>query len=117
MSWIPIMVFSLLVFFFFIFLLRKFVGYMKREQSLEIESLKSTLIDPDNPIGLSGTELDKLKKQQQEAQAHLREVISKIPVKEKDGRFQIDEEEVRRRRESQNGTGDEARKPDVSGQA
>jgi len=116
MSWIPIMVFSLLVFFFFIFMLRKFVGYMKKEQALEIESFKSTLIDPDNPIGLSGTELEKLKQQQQEAQAHLREVISKIPVKEKDGRFQVDQDEVRRRREAQNGNGDEAARPGVSGQ-
>jgi hypothetical protein len=117
MSWIPIMVFSLLVFFFFIFLLRKFVGYMKKEQSLEIESFKSSLIDPDNPVGLSGTELEKLKQQQKEAQAHLRDVISKIPVMEKDGRFQIDADAVRRRREAENGSAEGAGKSGVSEEA
>jgi len=54
MSWIPIMVFSLLIFVLFVFLFTRFVGYMKREQNLHIESLKETLIDRDNPVGLSG---------------------------------------------------------------
>ena len=48
MSWLIVMALSLLVFSLFIFLLTKFVGYMKREQNLEIESLKDTLIDKDN---------------------------------------------------------------------
>jgi len=105
MSWVIILVFSLLVFFLFIFLLRKFVGYMKKEQNLQIESFKDSLIDKDNPVGLYGDELEKLKQQQQEAQRHLRDVISKIPVIQKDGRFQIDEEELRQRREAANGNG------------
>lgn len=73
---------------------------MKEENNLQIESFKETLIDKDNPVGLSGDELQKLKKQQEEAQQHLREVISKIPVVQKDGKFQVDYEEVQRRKES-----------------
>jgi len=65
MSWIPIMVFSLLIFVLFVFLFTRFVGYMKREQNLHIESLKETLIDRDNPVGLSGDELQKLKAQRE----------------------------------------------------
>jgi len=98
MSWLFIMGPSLLLFFFLVFLFRKFVGYMKKEQNLQIESLKDTLIDKDNPVGLYGDELEKLKQQQQEAQRHLNEVISKIPVIQKDGRFQIDTEAIKQRR-------------------
>jgi len=94
MSWIPIMVFSLLIFVLFVFLFTRFVGYMKREQNLHIESL----IDRDNPVGLSGDELQKLKAQQKEAQAHLKQVIAKLPVVKKDGRFQIDEAQLKQRR-------------------
>ena len=98
MSWIVIFGFSLLVFCLFVFLLTRFVGYMKKEQNLQIESFKDSLIDKDNPVGLTGEELQKLKRQQDEAQRHLQEVISKIPVIQKDGRFQIDQEEIRQRR-------------------
>jgi hypothetical protein len=105
MSWVVLLGLSLLLFFLLIFLFSRFLGYMKREQHLEIESLKDTLIDKDNPVGLYGDELEKLKQHQQEAQRHLREVISKIPVIQKDGRFQIDEEELRHRREASNGNG------------
>ena len=98
MSWIPLMVFSLLVFFLFVFLFKKFVGYMKKEQNLQIESFRDMMIDKDNPVGLYGDELEKLKQHQQEAQRHLNEVISKIPVIQKDGRFQIDAEAIRQRR-------------------
>jgi hypothetical protein len=105
MSWVVLFVVSILLFVFLVFILRKFVGYMKKEQNLEIESFKDTLIDPDNPVGLRGEELENMKRQQQEAQRHLREVISKIPVIQKDGRFQIDEEELRRRKESSNVNG------------
>ncbi len=38
MSWVLVMALSLSVFSLFIFLFNKFVGYMKREQNLEIES-------------------------------------------------------------------------------
>jgi hypothetical protein len=100
MSWVVLFVVSILLFVFLVFILRKFVGYMKKEQNLEIESFKDTLIDPDNPVGLRGEELENMKRQQQEAQRHLREVISKIPVIQKDGRFQIDNEELRRRKEA-----------------
>jgi len=102
MSWVFILAISLLVFFFFLFLFSKFLGYMKKEQNLEIESLKDMLIDKDNPVGLSSDELEKLKQQQAEAQRHLKEVISKIPVIQKDGRFQIDHEAIRQRREMNN---------------
>jgi hypothetical protein len=105
MSWVLVMALSLSVFSFFIVLFSKFVGYMKREQNLEIESLKDTLIDKDNPVGLRGEELDKLKEQQAEAQRHLKEVISRIPVIQKDGRFQIDEEAIRKQKAAANGSG------------
>ena len=105
MSWIVIFGFSLLVFCLFVFLLTRFVGYMKKEQNLEIESFKDSLIDKDNPVGLKGEELLKLKRQQEEAQRHLQEVISKIPVIQKDGRFQIDQEQIRLRREAAQSNG------------
>ena len=100
MSWIYILVFALSVFFLLMFFLSRFVNHMKDEQHLQIESLKETLIDKDNPVGLSGEELQKLKEQQAEAQAHLREVISKIPVIQKDGKFQVDYEAVRQQKEA-----------------
>ena len=100
MSWIYILVFALSVFFLLIYFLSRFVNHMKVEQNLQIESLKETLIDKDNPVGLSGDELQKLKQQQAEAQEHLREVISKIPVVQKDGKFQVDYEAVRKQKES-----------------
>lgn len=99
MSWIFILVFALSVFFLLMYFLTRFVNHMKEEQNLQIESLKETLIDKDNPVGLSGEELQKLKQQQAEAQAHLREVISKIPVIEKDGKFQVDYEAVKKQKE------------------
>lgn len=105
MSWLVLFGFSLAVFFLFVFLFVKFTGYMRKEQNLQIESLKDMLIDKDNPVGLQGAELEKLKQQQQEAQRHLRDVISKIPVIQKDGRFQIDEDEIRLRRKAANGNG------------
>ncbi|MGB0130303.1 hypothetical protein [Chlorobium sp.] len=110
MSWVGLFIFSLAFFFVLLFLLSRFVGYMKKEQNMEIESLKDTLIDKDNPVGLRGAELEKLKQQQAEAQRHLREVISRIPVVQKDGRFQIDQEEVQRRKaaEQRNGSSGEA---------
>jgi len=98
MSWLVLMALSLFVFFIFVVVFRKFVGYMKKEQNLVIESLHDTLIDKDNPVGLNKEELDHLKQQQEEAQRHLRDVISRIPVIQKDGRFQIDEEAIRQRR-------------------
>jgi hypothetical protein len=100
MSWIFLLGFALSVFFLLMFFLSRFVNYMKNEQNLQIESFKDTLIDKDNPVGLSGDELEKLKKQQAEAQAHLREVISKIPVIQKEGRFQVDYEAVQKQKES-----------------
>ena len=99
MSWVGLFIFSLAFFFVLLFLLSRFVGYMKKEQNIEIESFRDTLIDKDNHVGLTGEELQKLKQQQAEAQRHLREVIAKIPVVQKDGRFQIDQEEVQRRKE------------------
>jgi len=104
MSWVLVMALSLSVFSLFIFLFSRFVGYMKREQNLEIESLRDTLIDKDNPVGLNRDELEKLKQQQAEAQRHLKEVISRIPVIQKDGRFQIDEEAIRKQRATANGS-------------
>ena len=98
MSWLVLLGFSLLVFFLFVFLFNKFLGYMKKEQNLQIESFKDMMIDKDNPVGLYGEELEQLKEQQKEAQRHLNEVISKIPVIQKDGRFQIDQEAIRQRR-------------------
>ncbi|NTV02499.1 MAG: hypothetical protein HGB04_06895 [Chlorobiaceae bacterium] len=100
MSWIYILVFALSVFFLLMYFLSRFVNHMKDEQNLQIESLKETLIDKDNPVGLSGEELQKLKQQQAEAQEHLREVISKIPVVQKDGKFQVDYEAVRKQKEA-----------------
>ena len=105
MSWVLVMALSLSVFSLFIFLFNKFVGYMKREQNLEIESFKDSLIDKDNPVGLHGDELEKLKQQQAEAQRHLKEVISRIPVIQKDGRFQIDAEAIRKQKAAANGSG------------
>ncbi|WP_040433854.1 MULTISPECIES: hypothetical protein [Chlorobium] len=105
MSWVVLMFLSWILFAVFAFLFTRFVGYMKREQNLQIESLRDTLIDKDNPVGLYGDELEKLKQHQQEAQRHLRDVISKIPVIQKDGRFQIDEEALRLRKEASNGNG------------
>ncbi|MBM3162037.1 MAG: hypothetical protein FJZ79_01625 [Chlorobi bacterium] len=105
MSWVVLFIFSLAFFFLLLFLLSRFVGYMKKEQNMEIESLKDTLIDKDNPVGLTGEELRKMKQQQVEAQRHLREVIAKIPVVQKDGRFQIDQEEVARRKAAAPGNG------------
>lgn len=81
MSWLIVLGFSLFVFFVLLFLLSRFVGSMKTEQNLEIASLKDTLIDPDNPVGLSGDEFEKLKQQQAEAQRNLGEVLSKFPIK------------------------------------
>jgi hypothetical protein len=101
MSWLVLLGFSLLVFFLFVFLFNKFLGYMKKEQNLQIESFKDIIIDKDNPVGLYGDELEKLKEQQKEAQRHLNDVISKIPVIQKNGRFQIDEEAIRQRREAE----------------
>jgi hypothetical protein len=98
MSWVVLFVVSILLFVFLVTILGKFVGYMKKEQNLEIESFRETLIDPNNPVGLRGEELENMKRQQEEAQRHLREVIAKIPVIEKDGRFRIDDEEIRRRK-------------------
>ena len=100
MSWVPLLGFSFLVFFLLVFLFSKFLGYMKKEQNLVIESFKDSLIDKDNPVGLNREELEKLKQQQQEAQRHLSDVISRIPVIQKDGRFQIDEEAIRQRRDA-----------------
>ena len=87
MSWLIIMAFALPIFFGLLFVMSKFVKYMQEEQDMEIESIRDTLVDEQNPVGLSGAELEKLKQQQAEAQKHLKEVISKIPVEEKDGRF------------------------------
>jgi hypothetical protein len=100
MSWIFILGFALSVFFMLIYFLSRFVHYMKTEQNMQIESFKDTLIDKDNPVGLVGEELEKLKQQQAEAQQHLREVISKIPVIQKDGKFQVDYEAVKKQKES-----------------
>ncbi|MBF0586591.1 hypothetical protein INT08_10065 [Prosthecochloris sp. N3] len=108
MSWLVIMAFALPILFGLLFIMRKFVDHMKAEQNMEIESFKSTLMDKDNPVGLSGDDLDHLKKQQAEAQKHLREVISKIPVEEKDGRFQLAVDKVKKNAsgdQSGNGTG------------
>ena len=100
MSWILILGFALAVFFLLMFFLSKFVNHMKMEQNLQIESFKETLIDKDNPVGLTGDELEKMKQQQAEAQAHLREVISKIPVIQKDGKFQVDMDAVKKQKEN-----------------
>ena len=99
MSWILILGFALAVFFLLMFFLSRFVNHMKMEQNLQIESFKDSLIDKDNPVGLTGDELEKMKQQQAEAQAHLREVISKIPVIQKDGKFQVDMDAVRKQKE------------------
>jgi len=98
MSWILILGFALSVFFLLVYFLSRFVNYMKMEQNMEIESFKDSLIDKDNPVGLTGDELEKMKQQQAEAQAHLREVISKIPVIQKDGKFQLDMDAVRQQK-------------------
>ena len=87
MSWLIIMAFALPILFGLLFIMSRFVKHMKEEQNMEIESIRDTLVDENNPVGLSGEELEKLKQQQAEAQKHLREVIAKIPVEEKDGRF------------------------------
>jgi predicted nucleotidyltransferase len=118
MSWVIILGFALSVFFLLLFFLSRFIRYMKEEQNMEIESLKDTLIDKDNPVGLSGEELETLKQQQAEAQRHLREVISKIPVIQKEGRFQVDYEKIKETRESHdnnnhNGTSDTLKKDNV----
>jgi len=110
MSWLVIMAFALPIFFGLLFMMKKFVAHMQEEQDMEIESFKSTLIDKDNPVGLSGQELERLKQQQAEAQAHLREVISKIPVEKKDGRFVPAFDKMKKNGESmaQNGRGGES---------
>lgn len=103
MSWLVLLGMSLSLFFLLVLIFRKFLGYMKKEQNLVIEPFKDALIDKDNPVGLSPEELEKLKQQQQEAQRHLSEVISRIPVIQKDGRFQIDEEAIRQRKAARHG--------------
>jgi len=99
MSWILLLGFALSVFFMLVYFLARFVNHMKEEQNLEIETFKDGLIDKDNPVGLTGEELTKLKDQQAEAQKHLREVISKIPVVQKEGKFQVDMDAVKKRKE------------------
>lgn len=99
MSWIIILGFALSVFFMLVFFLSRFVQHMKEEQNMEIETFKQGLIDKDNPVGLTGKELEDLKQQQAEAQKHLREVISKIPVVQKEGKFQVDMDAVRKQKE------------------
>lgn len=99
MSWMVLSAMALTLFVGFMLLFRKFLAYMKKEQNLVIEPLKDSLIDKDNPVGLNPEELQKLKEQQQEAQRHLSEVISKIPVIQKDGRFQVDHEAIQKRKE------------------
>ena len=89
-----------LVFFLFVFLFKKFVGYMKKEQNLGIESLKDTLVDKDNPVVLSADELEKLRQQKAEAHRHVQDVISKIPVIKKNVGVQIDNDALLRRREA-----------------
>lgn len=115
MSWIFILGFALSVFFLLMFFLSRFVNHMKVEQNLQIESFKDTLIDKDNPVGLAGEELQKLKQQQAEAQQHLREVISKIPVIQKDGKFQVDYEAVRKQKENAPETGTGTRASSLNG--
>lgn len=112
MSWILILGFALSVFFLLMFFLSRFVNHMKQEQNLQIESFKESLIDKDNPVGLTGEELEKMKQQQAEAQAHLREVISKIPVIQKDGKFQLDMDAVRKQKEQAAVTNGSARQND-----
>ncbi|AOS82894.1 hypothetical protein BIU88_01250 [Chlorobaculum limnaeum] len=112
MSWILILGFALAVFFLLMFFLSRFVNHMKQEQNLQIESFKESLIDKDNPVGLTGEELEKMKQQQAEAQAHLREVISKIPVIQKDGKFQLDMDAVRKQKEQAAVTNGSARQND-----
>lgn len=99
MSWILLLGFALSVFFMLVYFLARFVNHMKEEQNLQIETFKDGLIDKDNPVGLSGKELEDLKQQQAEAQKHLREVISKIPVVQKDGKFQVDMDAVKKQKE------------------
>lgn len=99
MSWIIILGFALSVFFMLVFFLSRFVQHMKEEQNMEIETFKQGLIDKDNPVGLTGKELEDLKQQQAEAQKHLREVISKIPVVQKEGKFQVDMDAVGKQKE------------------
>ncbi len=107
MSWLIILSFALPIFFGLLFVMTRFVKHMKEEQNMEIESIRDTLIDENNPVGLSGEELEKLKQQQAEAQKHLREVISKIPVEEKDGRLRpaFDKMKKLQDEESGNATG------------
>ncbi len=104
MSWIIILGFALSVFFMLVFFLSRFVQHMKEEQNMEIETFKQGLIDKDNPVGLTGKELEDLKQQQAEAQKHLREVISKIPVVQKEGKFQVDMDAVRKHKEQASAT-------------
>ena len=108
MSWLVIMAFALPIFFGLLLIMKKFVQHMKDEQNLEIESVRESLIDADNPVGLSGEELQQLKQQQAEAQKHLREVISRIPVDTRDGRFRpaFDKTKKPQGEESANGKGD-----------
>ncbi|NTW50106.1 MAG: hypothetical protein HGB19_10315, partial [Chlorobiales bacterium] len=67
--------------------------YHVEHQNLKIESLSE--IVSDNPVGLPKEELEKLKQKQAEAQKHLTEVMSKVPVDMVNGRFVAQPEKLK----------------------
>jgi len=85
MHWGVLFAFALAIFFVLVFIFYKFVSFKLENENLTIEPLSEMVSD--NPVGLSKDELDKMKQNQKEAQKHLNEVISKVPVEMVNGRF------------------------------
>ncbi|ACF14126.1 conserved hypothetical protein [Chloroherpeton thalassium ATCC 35110] len=85
MHWGFLFAFALPIFFILVFIFYKFVSFKLENENLTIEPLSEMVSD--NPVGLSQDELEKMKRNQKEAQKHLEEVISKVPVEMVNGRF------------------------------
>ncbi|NTV47391.1 MAG: hypothetical protein HGB11_12925 [Chlorobiales bacterium] len=98
MPWWVLYVFALPIFFILVFIFYKFVSYHIEHQNLKIEPLSE--IVSDNPVGLPKEDLEKLKQKQAEAQKHLADVISKVPVDMVNGRFVAKPEKLKEAMES-----------------
>jgi hypothetical protein len=83
-SWIFIYAFALPIFFGLLFLLYKFMDFKLRSDQEELAPIFET---SDNVVGLSQEELAHKKTEQKAAMKHLSEVIAKVPVEMKDGKF------------------------------
>lgn len=85
MHWFIFFGLAIPIFFILVYLFYKFTAYKLENDNMEIESLSELVSD--NPVGLSESELNKLKEKQKLAQKQLKEVIDKVPVEMVNGRF------------------------------